>query len=63
MTREQREEAYKTMLSNHLLGIPNDAYLTIRRAMVQCPICGRNVIDNGDGTATRHINEKGEICK
>lgn len=61
MTEQQRREAHLIRLGG-LVTAP-DAYLTIRRAMVQCPICGRNVIDNGDGTPARHTNEKGEICK
>lgn len=60
MTETERREAHLIKLGN--LITLDDPYLTIRRNMVQCPVCGRKIIDNGDRTAARHTNAKGEIC-
>jgi hypothetical protein len=60
MTETERREAHLIKLGG-LIATP-EPYLTIHRAMVQCPRCKRCVIDNGDGTPAYHKNEKGVIC-
>lgn len=64
MTPQEREQAYLKMLGHKILGQQTiGRWLEMRRAMVECPICGRMVIDAGDGTPARHEKPEGGACQ